>query len=170
MLQARMSEGDPRLYSPSRDVAHNFQSVMEIVAARLEDGAWPELDAHLKENDISMDDLGEACAAFCSFVANSVNTPEASMQEAMEAAGWFKCKTLAQTALMAVLGTVYAGIHFHGVREATLGVNGPAATVHELAETGSNFLAIVRVPRWKRRLRGAIGNFKRAMLSLVGRG
>ncbi len=169
MLQARMSEGDPRLYSPSRDVAHNFQAVMEMVAGRLEDGAWPELDAHLKDNDISMDDLGEACAAFCSFVGDSVATPDASMEEAMQAAGWFDCKPLAQVALLSVLGTVYAGIHFVGVREATLGTGGPAHTVHELVDAGSKFLAITRVPKWRRRFRSAVKNFRKAFSSLLGR-
>ena len=47
-MQARMTANDQRLYNPSRDVAHNFQQVMEMVAGRLEDYSWTELaEAHV---------------------------------------------------------------------------------------------------------------------------
>ena len=169
MFQARMSEGDPRLYNPSRDCAHNFQAVVELVAARLEDGAWPELDSHLKENDVSMDDLGEACAAFCNFVASAAENPDEKMEEAMRRVGWFDCKPLAQAAFLAVLGTVYAGIYFTGVREATFGGVGPASTVHEVAKAGAKFLAITRVPRWKRRLNNFCLYFSKMFAALRGK-
>jgi hypothetical protein len=51
-LQARMSSEDRRLYNPSRDVAHNFQQVMELVAARLEDQSWPELEEILRREKV----------------------------------------------------------------------------------------------------------------------
>ena len=168
-LQARMSEGDPRLYNPSRDVAHNFKTVMEMVAGRLEDGAWPELDKHLKANGITMEDLGEACSCYCTYVAISAEGHDTTMLEALTNSKWFECKPLAQTAVLAMIGTVIAGVHFHGVREATLGGVGPAATVGELVDTGARFVEIMRTPRWKRRLDGFWKNIKIAVQTLRGK-
>ena len=168
-LQARLSEGDPRLYNPSRDIAHNFKSVMELVADRMEDGTWPELNKHLKDNEITMDDLGEACGAYCKYVGLSVESKETTMKSALTDAGWFECKPLAQMAVLSLMGTVIAGIHFKGVREATFDDGGPAHTVPELIATGDKCITLMRTPRWKRRLSAFWDNFRIAINALRGK-
>lgn len=89
-IQARMSPEDKRLYNPSRDVAHNFQQVMTLVAARLEDAKWPELNEILKRENVSIDDLGDACGAYCTYIANGVNDPKLSMFESLDKSGFFQ--------------------------------------------------------------------------------
>ena len=167
-LQARMTENDPRLYNVNRDLAHNYKQILEMVAARLEDGTWPELDAILKENDVTMDDLGEACAAFCRYVASATTEKKATMFEGLDSSGWFECKPLAQAAYLAVMGTVVAGIAHRGIREATLGEDGPALRVGDLLESGDRCLKALRVPRWRRRVNGITSRFKGAFSALFG--
>jgi len=112
-LQARMTPNDQRLYNPSRDVAHNFQQVMELVAGRLEDQKWPELTEVLKREGVSMDDLGAACGCYCTYLASAAIEEKAdknTMQTSMMDSGFFKCKPAAQVAVLAMIGTCYAGI------------------------------------------------------------
>lgn len=152
-LQARMSEGDRRLYNPGRDVAHNFKEVMEMVAGRLEDEKWPELAAVMKREDVDMDDLGAACGAYCTYLAWAADPEkqELSMVEALTETGWFKCKPGAQVAVMAMLGTCYAGIAYGGIREATIGGEGPLQDIAELMEHADRMKRFVGMPRWRRR-------------------
>ncbi len=163
-LQARMSEGDKRLYNPSRDVAHNFKEVLSLVAARLEDHAWPELAEILKREKVDMDDLGEACAAYCRYVASATEHPTEPMQVCMSNSGFFDVKPAAQVAVLAMLGTCYAGIQHSGIRDATLGGEGPMASVSDLLKDADDLLRFQgksklgrRIAKFKYRLKQAIG-------------
>jgi len=167
-LQARLSENDPRLYNVNRDVAHNFEYVANLVAGRLEDGLWPELDHLVRKHNISMDDLGEACQAFCLFIGAGVEQSN-DMQEALDESGWFKVKPAAQVALMATLGTVILGMHFSGVREATLNGEGPAATLSQVAARGKETADYLAMPRWKRWFSRRFKRIKKAFAILRGR-
>lgn len=153
-LQARMSEGDRRLYNPSRDVAHNFKDVLQLVAARLEDSKWPELAVLLERENVSMDDLGEACACYCNYVAAGFNDPKKSMQDGLVSSGFFECKPAAQVAVMAMIGVCYAGIQHVGIREATVGGEGPLMSVEDLLDSADDLLKYIGQPRWKRLLHG----------------
>ncbi len=151
-MQARMSKGDDRLYNPGRDVAHNFKEVMESVAARLEDSAcWKELREVLAREKVTDNDLGEACAAYCRYLVTSANSPKVPMAEAIELAGFFKTKPAAQVAVMAMIGTVYAGIQHVGIREATLGGVGPLQDAKSLVREAESLTRYMRYPRWFRK-------------------
>lgn len=151
-LQARMSESDRRLYNPSRDVAHNFKEVLQLVAARLEDSKWPELAELLAREQVSMDDLGEACAAYCIYVASAVEDPNKSMFAGIADSGFFKCKPAAQVAVMAMIGVSYAGIQHAGIREATIAGEGPLQTVSQLVDSADNLRKYLNRPMWQRKL------------------
>jgi len=169
-IQARMSETDPRLYNVNRDVAHNFKRVAELVAGRLEDELWPELSEIVKREGVDQNDLGLACEAFCKFIGTSIEDPGADMQTALDRCGWFKVKPAAQVALMSCLGTVILGMHFSGVREATLGGEGPAMDLKTLTDYGEQSAKLItqgRFARWRRRCWSRICNAAKA---LVGRG
>jgi len=168
-LQARMTEGDPRLYNPSRDVAHNFKSVMEMVADRLEHtSTWTELAAILKREKVSENDLGEACAAYCRYLIQAVDDPKKPMANAIEDAGFFKTKPAAQVAVMAMIGTVYAGMHHVGVREATMGNVGPLLSEQELVRQASDLLKYMRYPRWLRKIYRLTQRIKAAFRAIKG--
>jgi len=162
-LQARMTAEDPRLYNPSRDVAHNFQKVMELVAGRLEDHAWPELDEVLRREGITLDDLGEACGAYCRYLSLAVTAPELTMHAGLELSQFFDCKPAAQVAILAMIGTCYAGIQFGGIREATIGGKGPLETVSDVLKHAEEFQAYSGVPRWRRKLMRAKARIKQAI-------
>jgi hypothetical protein len=146
-----MSSDDRRLYNPSRDVAHNFQAVLHLVADRLEDRSWPELAELLDREGVTLDDLGEACGSYCLYVASAAQTPEVSMPDALRASGFFQCKPAAQVAVMAALGTCFSGIQHAGIREATIGGEGPLYTVNDLLGHAERFRAQLGQSRWRRR-------------------
>jgi len=168
-LQARMSEGDTRLYNPSRDVAHNFKQVLELVAARLEDEKWPELAELLAREGVSMDDVGEACGAYCTYVASAADPESAQkpMQVSLLESGFFECHPAAQVAVLAMIGTCYAGIQHAGIREATVGGEGPLNSVSDLLKHAENLKRFVGLPAWLRpfaklryKLKKALSAFK----------
>lgn len=150
-LQARMSEHDPRLYNVNRDLAHCFGTVMMEVAARIEDQRWPFLTELLRTHGVSDESLGEACAAVCRFVISTVDNPKENMHSCLARSGFFSCHEAAQVAVMAVLGTVVLGIHWVGVREATLGGVGPVLTYADLGWRGSECAKLMSMSRWRRR-------------------
>jgi len=152
-MQMRVSEWDHRLYNVNRDVAHNFGDVVREVADRLEDGRWPVVARYLEEKNVSMDELGEACRAFCLFVADAASKPKETMAECLQRCGWFDVREEAQFAYMAILGTVVSGYFWTGVREATLGGQGPCLTYQDLRERGKECALLMAMPRWKRWLR-----------------
>lgn len=165
-MQARMSAGDNRLYNPGRDVAHHFKEVMETVAARLENTAqWFELSAILKQNGTTDEDLGEACAAYCRYLVASANDPKLPMVKAIEQSGFFNTQPAAQVAVMAMIGTVYAGIQHVGVREATLDKVGPLYDAKSLVKEAESLLEYMRYPRWRRKLSRFFNRLKAALAS-----
>lgn len=151
-MQARMSSSDNRLYNPNRDVAHNFFDVLHLVAARLEDGTWPELDGLMWRENVSMDDLGESCACFCKYIASSKEYPNRSMHESLTECKFFETKPAAQVAVLASIGVCYAGIMHAGIREATVASEGPLMTVSEFMKYAEEFRRYARMPRWRRKL------------------
>lgn len=160
-LQARMSAGDPRLYNVSRDVAHNFGPVMMEVASRLEAGSLQSLDALLKEKGVSEEELGKAIQGLCLFVEKQMDYKE-SMAAGLSRSGFLDRQPLAQVAVMAHLGSVLLGIHWAGVREATLKGEGPAAGYKGLRWYGYRSAKLMALPRWRRRLYNLTGRFRRA--------
>ena len=146
-----MTANDQRLYNPGGDVAHNFQQVMELVAGRREDASWTELSEVLEREGITIDDLGEACGAYCTYLANTVKTPNQTMYDSLDQCGFFKTKPAAQVAVLAMIGTCYAGIQYTGIREATIGGEGPLQTVDELMVYAQRFRDYAGMSRTRRR-------------------
>lgn len=168
-IQARMSKEDPRLYSVNRDVAHNFGDVMQIVADRLEGEAWPELAELLKRHNVTQDELGEACKALCLFVCQATDVPKENMLDCLTRHGWFKIQPEAQIAITAVLGTVILGYYFAGVREATLGGEGPVLRYQDLAQRGAECARNMTMPKWRRWFYGLGVRLQRSYNALRGK-
>lgn len=139
-LNARLSQQDPRLYNVSRDVAHAFGDMMRVVASRLESlDRWPVLKAFIEENDITEDQLGEACAAFIRFTGGACDDPKEEMGDVLRRSGWYdrdKVPEEAHIAIMAMLGTVISGYFFTGAREVTMENQGPCSTMQDLRDAG----------------------------------
>lgn len=164
-MQARMSSSDNRLYNPSRDVAHNFLEVLHLVAARLEDGTWPELDKLLWRENVSIDDLGESCACFCKYIASSKEHPNRSMHDSLMECKFFETKPAAQVAVLASIGVCYAGIMHAGIREATVASEGPLMTVSEFMKYAEEFRKYARMSKWRRKLEHLKTKFYNALNS-----
>lgn len=153
VLQARMSPSDDRWYNVNRDLAHCFADVVREVAARLDDDRWPVIGELCRANQVSDDDLAQACGAFCRFVVGACDDPRESMHTVLSRVGWFDLPSVAQVAYMAYLGTVVAGYFFAGVREATIGGQGPLLDCDDLRAFGrEGYRALTRRRPWWSRL------------------
>ncbi len=150
-LNARMSQGDPRLYTPNRDVAHNFDQVIMEVAKRCEEGTWDALVSLAREKKVSDEELGLACQAICKFVARQPVKGE-SMAACLASSGFLELSPAARVIVSAYIGTVILGMHWAGVREATLGGAGPAMTYQKLRWHGMVCAKLMTMRPWKRRL------------------
>lgn len=150
-LQARMSADDPRWYSANRDLAHNMKELMGRVFKRLQGRAWPELELVLQSHLTTDEEVAEAFDALCRYMAHTQDEMRTEYQEALERAGWFRCDAGAQVAVLAMLGTVVLGVHYAGVRESTIGGQGPAASLRELSRAGEEFSTYMALPRWRRK-------------------
>jgi hypothetical protein len=150
-LNARMSKDDPRLYNPSRDVAHNFDQIIMEVASRCEKHTWDVLNKLAQEKGLTDEELGKACQCLCKFVAHHPERGE-SMGSCMAACGFLECPDAARVIVAAYMGTVILGMHWAGVREATLGGQGPTLNYQRLRWHGMMCVKRMQMPRWKRSL------------------
>ncbi len=136
-LQYRMSSSDSRLYSPDRDLAHIFKSIMAMLAERLEEQTLPEIET-LLEGKITMDDRGDAMHAMLVFMRDGIinDNPKSEMADELQACGWFNVKPEARAALLAYLGTIFLGASFQAIREATINNVGPLMNAKDVAKAG----------------------------------
>jgi hypothetical protein len=163
-------EGD-RWYNPNRDLAHNFATVVKIVAGRLEDKRWPELQAVLAAKNVDDEQLGRAIKALCTFMASSLDDPKETMNDVLIRSGYFDPSITPETriALMAHLGAVVSGMFFAGVREATIAGKGPLNTMEDMRAAGEEAARVMAIPRWRRRIRQFQLWFRNLTKALLGR-
>lgn len=167
-LNARLSKDDSRLYNVNRDIAHCFGDIMREVAARLEDERWKALADLLKEQGVTMEQLGEACKAYLLFVVSSVDDPKERMSSALSRCGWHDLPEITHIALMAIMGTVITGYFWAGAREVTLDGEGPVNQLQDLREAGREahrVLTMSRFGRWWHRRMARIRRIIRAFRS-----
>lgn len=142
---------DPRLYSPNRDPAHNFDYVVKALAGRVEDGTWPELTRLAAADGVTMDDLGQGCQVLCHYVMGALDDKKETMAQALARSGWLDLRPTVRIVLMAYLGTIWLGIQWAGVREATLGGEGPLMGYADLIAFGNRQAEYMRMSRRRRR-------------------
>lgn len=164
-LNARMSQQDPRLYSPNRDVAHNFGEIIMEVAKRCEEGNWDTLREYAKEKGLTDEDLGKVCQAVCQFVAKDPEKGE-SMAVGLSKSGFLDLPPAGRVVVMAYLGVVTLGVHWAGVREATINGVGPAQGYKQLRWHGMRCAKLMTLPRWRRRLYNLQSRVKKAWRAL----
>lgn len=166
-LNARMSQSDPRLYNVNRDVAHNFDFVIQEVAKCMEEQRWRTLTTLAKTHQISDFELGRTCEALIKFIGVQVDNPKESMAACLARCGFLDLPEMARVIVMAYLGNVTLGIHHSGVREVTLDGVGPALTYRKLRWHGRKLVLLMTMPRWRRRLYRMKERLRRAWRALT---
>ena len=168
MLQARMSQGDPRLYNPNRDVAHCFGQVMDELNERIQHEKWEALRKICRENGVGPRELAAAVAALDLFVAQAVELPKEKMGECLERAGFWKVPEAANIAVSALLGSIMIGMFFVGARMTTINGEGPCDDLQHLRQAGAECCREMAKPRWRRCLDRALGRFSRIWRAIKG--
>lgn len=166
-LQARMEKGDPRLYNVNRDVAHNFDYVIQEVATCIEEERWPALTRLARQDGVTPVDLGKACQAIIKFIGVQADNPKESMASCLARCGFLELPETARVVAMAYLGNITLGIHHHGVREATMGGVGPASTYKKLRWHGRKLVLLMTMSRLRRRLYRLRERLRRAWRALT---
>jgi hypothetical protein len=166
MLQAKLTKDDARLYDPGRDVAHCFDFVIEEVAKRVEDGRWQVLARLAEHSGVSEDELGRACADLCRFVYIQGEFKKESMASCLARSGFLDRHEYARVILLAHLGSVILGMHWAGVRAATLGGDGPASLLRGVRWHGHACAKLMTLPPWRRRLYLAYRRLRKAWRAL----
>jgi len=166
-LQAKIKPEYERWYSSNRDLAHNYPTILELTIDRLCDRQWPELADFLSVHGVTDDDLGRVCQAYCEYVLSIRDRPQATLEELLQASGFLRQPLVAQMAFLAMMSTVVTGIHFRGVKEATIDGHGPMIALSELADYARRASEFIGTSPWRRKLKllrqrlsRAIGVFK----------
>ena len=138
--QARMSPNDQRLYNPARDVAHNFAGVVELIITNYDDAGWAALREFTMQQGVTDEDIAATLDAFVTAImyAKDKLKRKISIHTALTETGFFKQKLLAQVTIMALLGQIYTGMHYAGIREATIGNEGPIYELDSLLAAASS--------------------------------
>lgn len=167
MLQARMSQGDNRLYNVNRDVAHNFDFIIQEVAKCMEEERWPALTRLARDAQITDEALGRCCEALIKFIGVQADNPNESMAQCLARCGFLDLPETARVVTMAYLGNITLGIHHRGVREATMNGVGPADSYKKLRWHGRQLVLLMKLPRWKRSLYRLKQRVRRAWRALT---
>ena len=159
-----MSSSDNRLYHPDRDVAHNFKSVMHKVLRLLAARDWADLEKLLTDAKVPDEEVALAFDVLSKLVFRAYESierarehPDVAQQHwdyyyetALQELGWFELHPMAQVAVLATLGRVTLGLHWHGVRQAQLGSDGPATSLRRLARRAEKLAQYLVWPKWRR--------------------
>lgn len=161
-LQARMTEGDPRLYNVNRDLAHNFDQVILATASRIEAATWKDLHDIARASGVSDEDLGKACQCLCRFILAQSDDKKESMAGCLARCGFLDLHPAARVVVTSYLGTVVLGMHWAGVHEATMGGIGPVLTYQDLRWYGVRCVKLMQMPPWRRTLYKLRARWRRA--------
>ena len=152
MLQARMEKGDRRLYNVSRDLAHCFGELLTEAVKRCTARPWKELSDLGDREGVTGENIAETSAALLKFLGIQADFPKESMFDGLYRSGYTQLPAAPRIVLMAYLGSVVLGAHWAGVREATLGGEGPALVYKDLAAHGEHLVKLASMPAWQRPL------------------
>ena len=162
-IQVRQKDsGDRRWVDPSRDLAHNFPTLMTKAAELIDGDRWPVFRKYLSDNKISIDDLGEVMVALARFTMTSLEKPEESMDDCFRRAGCYDVRQPAMLAYLACIGSVVLGGVFIGRREAFMG-EGTVEHPYNLETAAKRFRLLMGIPPWRRRLYRVWKDIRRAI-------
>lgn len=139
MLNMRPKDGGPA-YSPQRDWAYCLPAILKKVNSLFDKAFWPEIvrfvavSRSIPEEEAwnELCDAAMACAKFATLCAGEKDSAEKSVQNCFEESGWMDISHPAQIGYLAMLGQVFMGQMYHGLRDITPLGGGPSDLVKEL--------------------------------------
>jgi hypothetical protein len=150
-VQMKVSQNDNRLYSPDRDIAHNFKFVVTKVGDMLTDEHWPALTKLLKDHGVTTDQLGDAHRAYIIYVATTAQHPKEKIQHALQRSGWADVPEIVKIAHQAYIGLIMTGMWYYAARDASLGAD-TSVDAKTLVEEGDRIARLMRQSWWRRKL------------------
>lgn len=117
MLQFAPKEGGGPMYAPARDIRYIGPKLLEIVGNRFNNEAWPELMERFGALGTTIDEAAVAYTAMGLSFAECVKDSTESFEDVLRRCGWLDVSPGARIAICAMLGTVFMGALFNGVRD-----------------------------------------------------
>lgn len=140
-----------RLYNPSRDLAYLYVPLLRTVADSLEDNTWAPALEVLKQHEVTMDELGEACKKYIEFfqlAASGEGSPDCV--DALEKCGWFELRPVVHLAFCAVVGRLITGMTYSGIRDLNFEGFEGLASPEMLTSVGERVARHMARPAWQR--------------------
>lgn len=138
-------------YAPARDVVYLYPDVIKGVEQRLYDAPFKPLHAWLAKEGVTEADIAETVRCYCLFLNAAHKDPDQSVEQCMEACGWFKCPAPARTAMMFYIGASMTGTFFKGIRDITpLGddTTPEVLKLMQVADRVSQYASLGTMGRW----------------------
>ncbi len=158
MLQMAPKDGSGPMYSPHRDVAYIYRSIIGHAFTGLEQANWEEwYGSYLKHHKTTEADLGEGAKCLADAINYFTGEEKAlNTVEALTKAGFYKLPYPVQITIFARLGMVLTGTMFSGIRDVTQMGEEPPAEVgkREIVAEGIKVAARLRKTPLKRFLYG----------------
>jgi len=151
VLQMRPNTGGVP-YAPARDLVYLFPDICRNVAVRLEEERFKPLHAWLREQGVSLDDLGEVCRVYIEFVSTVHLCPGESVDDALTRVGWFELKPEARIAYIFYIGAQVTGVFYQGLRDVVLEGEDTLEDVKRLSGLADRVQLSLTRPKWKRLL------------------
>jgi hypothetical protein len=129
-----------------------FPSIVENVADRLEEECFPVLHKWLKEQDVTSDELGEACRAYIEFMQTAHLNPDETCQQALERVGWFEVRDEARIAYIFYIGSQLMGTMWHGLRDVAAITDDVLDDMTRLTGLADRMQLALSKPKWRRRI------------------
>lgn len=163
VLQYRPPEGGLP-YSPSRDLTNFFPELVKTVAHRLEDQRLAAVHLMLKEKQVTDEDLGEACGAYCRFLVIAHEKPEESFEDVLKRSGWYDVKPEAQIAYLTYVGMTMTGYFYMGIRDVMRLGETTRTEISQLVRYGERARLLMSMPPLRRWLYMRFRPLRRWML------
>jgi hypothetical protein len=136
------------MYAPSRDFAHNYPKMVQMVINCFNQDYWPELFAvytrwALAENlwcdGRAFSELEKAKDIYCRFLNECCKDPDECCDDVLERVGWAEVPPAVQATWLAMLGQVVTGQLFAGIRDLHMRPDGTdPAEIAVLLEAGQD--------------------------------
>ena len=154
MIQQR-APGEKRWYSPDRDMAYCWQSMVRAAANGLAAVSWEDwFRDYFAHSGLTEDQIGEAMVVYIKSIVKLTEPGISSHKQALEECGWFNLHPAAQIAVLMRLGQVATASFFTCIRDVTIEGEAPPLAQAKLMDEAMKIEEVLRAKResWPRRL------------------
>ncbi len=150
MLQVRPASGDSRFYSPNRDLAWCFPSLLKAAFNSMGSEDWyrePWWADYLRYHNVNEEELGQVAIAMANAIKNFADPEINSPAEALLKSGFFNVHPAAQLAVCAKIGQICIGAYYTCMRDVLNKDDGPPASLKDIEKGAAAVEEAIRLKK-----------------------